>query len=219
LTHDVINEKQFINTKNIHKLNLAYKPFIEMIINISSNINDIVLDPIALKFNAIIAANNLKRKWIGIGSSKDDFERLETHFDKNDIRDKTYELITYKYNYNDLRQSEAFNFERWIVGKFGGIPNIKQRHDQGIDGKTIDNIPIQVKRQDNISRDQIDRFNSAIRRFNRILFKNDNKNKIVGYFIAFSYGSGAKKEVIRLNKEEGIIIKLVTVDEIVPIKN
>jgi len=40
---------------------------------------------------------------------------------------------------------------------------------------------------------------------------------LVDYIIAFSFGKGAIEEVARLKTEENIIIKLVKVDEIVPI--
>ena len=39
----------------------------------------------------------------------------------------------------------------------------------------------------------------------------------VGYIIAFSLGKGAIEEVARLKNQKNIIIKLVTVEEIVPI--
>ena len=41
--------------------------------------------------------------------------------------------------------------------------------------------------------------------------------KPVGFIIAFSFGKGAVQEVARLKNEENIIIKLVTVEEIIPI--
>ena len=47
--------------------------------------------------------------------------------------------------------------------------------------------------------------------------KNKNAGQPVGFIIAFSYGKGAIQEVARLKNEENIIIKLLTVEEIVPI--
>ena len=64
-------------------------------------------------------------------------------------------LIQYallKYDYDTLRYKESFEFEKCIVEQFGGVSNMKQRGDFGIDGRTREGIPIQVKRSDSISR-------------------------------------------------------------------
>jgi hypothetical protein len=47
--------------------------------------------------------------------------------------------------------------------------------------------------------------------------KNIAAKKPVGYIIAFSFGKGAIEEVARLKNKEDRIIKLVTVEEIIPI--
>jgi hypothetical protein len=124
----------------------------------------------------------------------------------------------YKYDYDTLRHKEAFEFESWIIQQFGGTGNIKQRGDFGLDGKMGDNTPIQVKRSDNIGRNVIDNFLSAIQRYDKNLFaKNIKSRNPVGYIIAFSFGRGAIEEVARLKNEDNTIVKLVKVDEIVPI--
>jgi hypothetical protein len=88
----------------------------------------------------------------------------------------------------------------------------------GLDGKTSDGTPIQVKRQDNIGRNAIDNFKSAVERFDKNLFeKNIAAKKPIGYIIAFSFGKGAIEEVARLKNREDRIIRLVTVEEIIPI--
>jgi site-specific DNA-methyltransferase (adenine-specific) len=81
-----------------------------------------------------------------------------------------------------------------------------------------DNTPIQVKRSDNIGRNVIDNFLSAVKRADKKLYnKNIAEKKPIGYIIAFSFGKGAVEEVARLKLKENIIIELVTVDKIVPI--
>ncbi|MDR1127481.1 MAG: hypothetical protein LBL06_05070, partial [Treponema sp.] len=113
---------------------------------------------------------------------------------------------------------DAFQFEAWIVQQFGGTPNAKQRGDMGLDGKSADGTPIQVKRSDNIGRNVIDNFKSAVERFDKnLLEKNIAAKKPIGYIIAFSFGKGAIEEVARLKNREDRIIRLVTVEEIVPI--
>jgi site-specific DNA-methyltransferase (adenine-specific) len=75
-----------------------------------------------------------------------------------------------------------------------------------------------VKRSDNIGRNVVDNFLSAVQRYDKKLFdKNVEAAKPVGFIIAFSFGKGAIEEVARLKNKEGINIKLVTVEEIVPI--
>jgi hypothetical protein len=98
------------------------------------------------------------------------------------------------------------------------LSNAKQRGDLGLDGKMSDNTPIQVKRSDNIGRNVIDNFKSAIERYDEKLFsRNVAEGKPAGYIIAFSFGRGAVEEVARLKLKSNIIIELVTVDKIVPI--
>jgi hypothetical protein len=50
-----------------------------------------------------------------------------------------------------------------------------------------------------------------------IFEKNVAEKKPVGYIIAFSFGKGAIEEAARLRNSENIIIKLVTVEDIVPL--
>ena len=74
----------------------------------------------------------------------------------------------------------------------------------GIDGWTfMMHDPIQIKQSENIGRNVIDNFETAIRR--------DKKQR--GFVIAFSFGRGAHEEVARV-KQEGLEIHLVTVDDL-----
>jgi hypothetical protein len=64
----------------------------------------------------------------------------------------------------------------------------------------------------------IDNFLSAVKRADKKLYdKNIEDQKPIGYIIAFSFGKGAVEEAARLKLKENIIIKLVTVEEIVPV--
>ena len=79
-------------------------------------------------------------------------------------------------------------------------------------------MPIQVKRSDNIGRNVIDNFFSAIQRFDKNFFeKNKAEEKPIGILIAFSFGKGAIQEVARLKNQENIMIELMTVEQIIPI--
>ena len=206
----------------------------DRIIKCASNEGDIILDPFMGGGTTIAVADKLNRRWIGIDQSPMAVKVTEFRINKyqtggggqanldSDADEKVFYtpfvVQLQKYDYDTLRNKEAFDFESWIVQQFGGIGNLKQRGDFGLDGKTVNGIPIQVKRSDNIGRNVIDNFKSAVERYDKNLYIKNVKAKIpVGYIIAFSFGKGAVEEVSRLNTEDGIIIKLVKVEDIVPL--
>ena len=192
---------------------------LERIINMASNEGDVILDPFVGGGTTVAVAERLKRKWIGIDQSVQAVKVSEMRLQKQkDLFSEPFSVHLHKYDYDTLRYSDAFEFETWIVQQYGGTSNAKQRGDLGLDGKTKDGIPIQVKRSDNIGRNVVDNFFSAIQRFDKSLFaKNKADKKPVGIIIAFSFGKGAVQEVSRLKNEDDVIIQLVTVDKIIPI--
>jgi DNA modification methylase len=192
---------------------------LERIINMASNEGGIVLDPFMGGGTTIAVADKINRQWIGVDQSAMAVKVTELRLQKQaDLFSSTYTVQLHKYDYDTLRYKDAFQFESWIVQQFGGTPNAKQRGDMGLDGKTADGTPIQVKRSDNIGRNVIDNFKSAIERFDKKLFeKNITAKKPIGYIIAFSFGKGAVEEVARLKNREDRIIKLITVEKIIPI--
>ena len=192
---------------------------LERIISMVSNEGDIILDPFVGGGTTVAVADKLNRKWIGIDQSVQAIKVTELRLDKQrDLFSAPFTVQLHKYDYDTLRNSNAFEFENWIVQQFGGINNTKQRGDFGLDGKMPDNTPIQVKRSDNIGRNVIDNFFAAVQRSDKQLFdRNIESHKPVGYIIAFSFGKGAVEEVARLKLKESVIIELVTVDKIVPI--
>ena len=208
---------------------------LERIIKASSNEGDVVLDCFMGGGTTIAVAQKLGRNWIGIDQSPAAFgvtrARLDILTDQGVFGKIPFEVRTQKYDYDEIRNSDAFEFEKWIVEKFGGKNNEKQRGDFGLDGVLkAGNVPnlqgdlmaqdvawtaesfdivIQVKRSDNIGRNVIDNLHSAMRRF--------NKDLKMAYLLAFSFGSGAKQEVARLEREENIEIRLVEVSKIIPL--
>ncbi|MFK5971505.1 MAG: DNA methyltransferase [Candidatus Marithrix sp.] len=192
---------------------------LERIISMASNEDDIILDPFLGGGTTIAVADKLNRQWLGIDQSVQAVKVSELRLQKQqDLFSKPFTVQLHKYDYDTLRYSDAFKFETWIIQQYNGIPNTKQRNDKGIDGKTSDGIPIQVKRSDNIGRNVIDNFTAASKRFDKKLFdENQQNNEIIGYIIAFSFGKGAIQEVARLKNQDNLIIQLVTVEEIIPI--
>jgi len=63
--------------------------------------------------------------------------------------------------------------------------------------------PIQVKQSENVGRNVVDNFETALQR--------DKKDK--GFIIALSFGKGAYEEVARI-KKEGLFIELLEVDKL-----
>jgi hypothetical protein len=184
----------------------------------ASNEGDVVLDPFVGGGTTVAVADRLKRQWIGIDQSVQAVKVTEMRLiQQRDLFSQPFETQLLKYDYETLRFQDAFEFETFIVTQFGGIPNVRQRGDLGIDGKASDHTPIQVKRSDGIGRNVVDNFHAAILRFDKRLYdKNKSEERPVGYLIAFSFGRGALEEVARLKNVEQVILKLVKVSEIVP---
>jgi hypothetical protein len=193
---------------------------LERIIKASSNEGDVVLDAFVGGGTTVAVADRLNRKWIGIDQSVQAIKVSEARLDKQrGLFQAPFAVKLHKYDYDTLRYKDAFEFERWIVEQFGGEANAKQRGDMGIDGKK-NGVPIQVKRSDNIGRDVIDKFPTAMERFyggHQNLDKRRGDKEIDGYIIAFSFGKGAVEEVARIKNDRGLIIELVKVEDIIPI--
>lgn len=187
---------------------------LERIIKLASNENDVVLDAFCGGGSTCVAARRFNRWFIGIDQSVQAIAVSQARLEKQTdlLINDVFEVKMHKYNYDDIRKSPPFTFEKFIIEKFNGIPNQKQTSDDGIDGKIkVDGnySPIQVKRSDSIGRNVVDNFKSAMSRFRKDCKK--------GYIIAFSFGKGAVDEVARLKLEENINIELVKVDTIIPI--
>ena len=191
----------------------------DRIIKMASNEGDIVMDAFVGGGTTVAVADKLNRQWIGIDQSVQAIKVTEMRLNnQQDLFSSPFIIALHKYDYDTLRYKDAFAFETFMVQQFGGTANTKQRGDLGMDGKTREGAPIQVKRSDNIGRNVIDNFKSACERFDKRLYeKLKTAGEPVGYIIAFSYGKGAIEEAARLRTDEGIIIKLVKVEEIIPI--
>jgi site-specific DNA-methyltransferase (adenine-specific) len=167
----------------------------------------------------IAVADRLGRQWIGIDQSAMAVKVTELRLQKQaDLFTSPYTVQLHKYDYDTLRYKDAFEFEAWIVQQFGGTPQNKKGGDKGVDGKAADGAPIQVKRSDNVGVNVIKNFSVSAKQFDKTLFeKNQAEGRPIGYIIAFSFGKGAVEEAARLGNAENMIIKLVTVEEIIPI--
>lgn len=199
---------------------------LDRIMKVSSNENEIVLDAFCGCGTTLISAQVNNRKWIGIDISPTSCRVVAVRLEKDcGLKEGiNFYVKDMPKTAEELRQYPAFEFQNWAINAIGGIPSRSKVRDGGIDGKLypiedikkekkggidlfgeIDRyIPIQVKRTDQVGRPEIDKFLTAIKR--------DGRNK--GIFVGFSFSRDVEKEVRRIERDEGIIIDLITVDEI-----
>jgi DNA modification methylase len=208
-------------------------PLLERIIKTSSYENDIVLDAFCGCGTALVAAQNLKRQWIGIDVSPTACRVMAKR-----LRDvcrlpedealwragRGFVVRDLPWSEKQLRAIPAFEFENWAVIALGGIPNKAQVGDMGIDGRIypvssmpaksgkkageLDFMdmwyPIQVKQKDKAGRPDIDSFESAMMR----------ENRTKGFFVSFEFSSDALREVDAFFRREHRVIVPLTVREI-----
>ena len=180
---------------------------LERIIGASSKEDDIVLDPFCGCGTTLVASQKLKRKWIGIDVSptacKVMAKRMRQTFSISP------QIIKGRVDLKYVQKLNPFDFQNWVVvDKFLGNISRTKSGDFGVDGITpqiMGGYPIQVKQSEEIGRNVIDNFETAIRRL----------NKKKGYIIAFSFGKGAREEVARVKNQEGVTIILRTVQELI----
>lgn len=143
----------------LHAERLGYptqKPeaLLERIINASSNPGDVVLDPFCGCGTAVVAAQKLGRRWIGI-----DVTHLAVGLMKTRLRDTfgaamegAYRVIGEPTSLPDaakLAAEDPFQFQAWALGKVDARPDVlKKGADRGIDGRLYfhegDNKPREV---------------------------------------------------------------------------
>ena len=225
-----------INSQAIERLGYpTQKPLalLERIVRISSRENDVVLDAFCGCGTALVAAQKLKRQWIGIDVSPTACRVMAKRLKKDcglKEDEKLWEIgrgfivRDLPKTEAELRKYPAFEFENWAVVALGGIPNKVQVGDLGIDGRIYpvsaipelrvkENVemdfmdvwyPIQVKQTDKVGRPDIDAFETAMQRAKRKL----------GYFVGFEFSRDALFEIDRFRRETGCEIKPLTVREI-----
>jgi len=162
-------------------------PLLERIIKASSNENDIVLDAFCGCGTALVAAQKLKRQWIGIDTSPTSYRVMAKRLKKDCGLKEDEKLWAIGRGFvvrdlpkteEELRKYPPFEFENWAVVALGGIPNKAQVGDFGIDGRIYPVAampaqraretgemefmdvwyPVQVKQRDKVGRPEYRRF-------------------------------------------------------------
>lgn len=139
---DVWNDIPPINSQAKERLGYeTQKPvaLLERIIQASSNEGDAVLDPFCGCGTAVVAAQKLNRKWIGI-----DITHLAINLMRNRLKDSfpgiRFEVIGEPKDLSGARelahQKDRYQFQWWALGLIGARPvgDKKKGADQGIDG-------------------------------------------------------------------------------------
>lgn len=175
---------------------------IEVFVKASSDENDLVLDSFCGCGTTLAVAKRLKRNYIGIDISPTACKLVATR-----INYPSGNIIGMPYTIEELKLLSPFEFQNWVVQKLAGRVSEKKSSDLGIDGyiPLEGNCPIQVKQSDKISRPDIDKFETAIKRL--------KKNK--GYFVAFSFTKGAIEEIARCKNQDQLEIVYLTLDDLV----
>lgn len=179
------------------------KELLKRIIKASSDENDSVLDPFCGCGTTIAAAEELNRNWIGIDVSPTACSVMRKRM--RDKYGKNPKIAGIPNTPKDLKTIQHFEFQNWAVRAFDGKIKGNKSSDMGVDGYTNSGNPIQVKQSENIGRNVIDNFETAVRR------ENSKKGIIVG----FSFTSGAWEEEARVKEEEDIDIELKTVKDLI----
>jgi tRNA G10 N-methylase Trm11 len=167
---------------------------------------DIVLDPFCGCGTAIVVAHKLGRQWIGIDVSPTACNLMENRMRRLHVSPN---VMGMPFSEEDLRKLPPFEFQNWVVQRLFGRVSARKSSDMGIDGFTFEGHPIQVKQSDDIGRNVIDNFETAIRR----------RKQAKGMIVAFSFGKGAFEEIARAQLHDNIEIQALTVKELLKNQN
>ena len=208
---------------------------LEHIIKASSNPGDVILDPFCGCGTAVVTAEKLGRKWIGIDVSPTScnvmVDRLKKPYkDKQNnkkpgVKISEADIIDLPRTIEELRVIEPREFQVWVVKQLDGKLNPRWV-DGGIDGWTYktDNYGIrykqvgldaciQVKRSENIGFPEIQQFMGAMDTNNSLNQDNKTDGKH-GIFVAFSFVKNAKSKLLKQKGHTGKTIELITVEEL-----
>jgi DNA modification methylase len=177
---------------------------LERIISASSNPTDIVLDPFCGCGTAIVAAHKLGRRWIGVDVSPTACKVMVKRMKQMNVEAK---VISLPKTMREVKELQPFEFQSWVIERLEARPSQRKVGDMGVDGFTVEGRPIQVKHSEDIGRNVIDNFETALRRVHQ-------KD---GMIVAFSFTKSAYEEVARAKMEDGLHIGLMTVEEMLKI--
>ncbi len=123
------------------------RALLERIIEASSDIGDVVLDPFAGCATTLEAAHNLNRQWIGIDIAIHAVKRvarirLAERLGLIEGQDFTVEGVPRTWEgAQDLWERDKYHFQKWAVESADGFVTTKRTADGGIDGRIYFAVP------------------------------------------------------------------------------
>jgi DNA modification methylase len=175
---------------------------LERIISASSNPNDVVLDPFAGCGTTLVAAQRLRRRWVGIDISPTAVNLMKLRMAKIGA---DAQLVNMPTTVDALRKLQHFEFQNWVIQRFNGTYAPRKVHDFGIDGLSFfHHFPIQVKQEDHVGRPVVDNMETAMERV----------GKDRAYIVGFGFTRVAHEEAARAKAAKKQIIRLLTVAEL-----
>ncbi len=212
---------------------------LDRIIRASSSENDIVLDAFCGCGTALVAAQVLKRQWIGIDLSPTACRVVAKRLRKDcglHEDEKLWQIgrgfvvRDLPWTEEKLRQIPPFEFENWAVIALGGIANKAKVGDMGIDGRIFPVSAIPAPRGGMVAEAgkpgefdfmgdwypiQVKQKDKAgrpdIDAFEAMMMREDRKK---GFFVSFDYSSDAEREIDGFFRRSGKVIIPFTVKEI-----
>ena len=182
---------------------------LERIIRASSKEGDLLLDPFCGCGTTPIMASKTNRRFIGIDIDTSERNKGELPTAFVVIKNRSHELFEQAhYISRDLSEVLEMNprqFEDWVNEYYKAT---KPHPDKGVDGITLEGIPIQVKTFQ-IKYDTIDKLLSSSK-FHPLVPK-PIKKLIFGSQVGFD--DGARKRKFEIETAEGIEVHLVTPKE------
>jgi len=182
---------------------------LERIIKASSNEGDVVLDPFCGCGTTVIVASKLNRQFIGIDIDTSARKQGELPTAFTVIKNRGHELFAQaRYVSRDLNEVLEMNpkqFEDWVNEFYKAT---KPHPDKGVDGVTVDGIPIQVKTFQ-IKYDTIDKLLSSSK-FHPLVPKHIKKLIFVSQV---GYDDSARKRKFEIETAEGIEVQLATPED------
>lgn len=205
--HDVWTDIPPINSQAKERLGYpTQKPvaLLKRIISATTDEGDVVLDPMCGCGTALAASHELKRRWIGIDISPTACKLIAKRMYALGVSIGPADVIGAPKTEAQIRALEPFEFQNWVLQRLMGRVSVRKTGDMGIDGYLFDGSPVQVKQSEDVGRNVVDNFETAIRR----------SKKTKGMIVALSFGKGAYEEVARAKNQDGLEITLKTLKEL-----
>lgn len=181
---------------------------LKRIVETSSKEGNLILDPMCGCGTTIGAAQISKRQWIGIDISPTACKLMRNQIAK--ITSESAYIWNLPVTAKELKEISWMDFQNWACEALSARISKKLHKDMGIDGYTFfENAPISVKQSEDIGRPEVDKFQTAVRRY-----YTGSKKEMKGIIVAFSFTSDAYNEAKRAKMENDISIDLKTVKEL-----